>query len=87
MSSLSLNVQAALLPSIRSQAPDLSDLEREALRERVRRERAREGRERESLAAAAERACRIADCGCTEPEDYLKRPLESAHRCPNPVFR
>lgn len=54
---------------------------------RVRVERRREERERESLAEAAQRAVRIADCGCEEPEDYLQRPLESAHRCPNPVPR
>lgn len=45
-------------------------------------------RERKELASEiAARACREVDCGCDQPEDYLTRPLESAHRCPNPVPR
>lgn len=51
---------------------------------------AREARERAGVELASEvasRACRATNCGCTEPEDYLTRPLESAHRCPNPVPR
>lgn len=44
--------------------------------------------DRESLAAAATRACRVSDCGCgAEAEDYLTRPLEEGHRCPNPRLR
>lgn len=77
----------AELPTIGSQAPRLTDLQREAVRQRVEREKRQRDAERESLAGAAERACRVYDCGCEDPEDYLTRPLESAHRCPNPRLR
>lgn len=85
---MGLDRALAQLPTISSQVPELTDLQREALRQRVEREkRARAREERESLVAAAERTCRVYDCGCEDPEDYLTRPLESAHRCPNPKLR
>lgn len=74
-------------PTIAQSARRLTDLSRTALEARVAREEARSEPERESLADAATRAVRMADCGCEEPQDYLTRPLESAHRCPNPIPR
>lgn len=69
-------------PSIADQAPKLSELERAALQERLRRQKPED---RESLTDAATRALQASDCGCDIPGDYLTRPLESAHRCPNAV--
>jgi hypothetical protein len=68
---------------------EFTDEERGAAWALIDRAAAREAsRERESLTAAAARACRAADCGCGEDaEDYLTRPLEEAHRCPNPAPR
>lgn len=64
----------------------LAPLQRKALSERVRRERARRLRDSEPLMEAVERSLETV-CGCPEPQDYLSRPLESAHRCPNPMPR
>lgn len=67
---------------------EFTDTERELAWGMVNRAADRVARERKELASeVAGRACREVDCGCTEPEDYLTRPLESAHRCPNPVPR
>lgn len=84
-----MSLEAALsdAPTIAQSARRLTDLDRAALEARVARESARSEPERESLTEAATRAVRVADCGCEEPQDYLTRPLESAHRCPNPIPR
>lgn len=65
-----------------------TDDERELAWGMVNRAAERDAREPRELASeVAARACRAVDCGCTDPEDYLTRPLESAHRCPNPKPR
>jgi hypothetical protein len=72
-------------PTIGGQVPVLTELEREAIRQRRERERKREDVERESLTEVATRAIRATHCGCEEPGDYLTRELESSFRCPHAV--
>jgi hypothetical protein len=69
------------------EAPKLDGVQRAALRERVRRERAARLRDSVPLMEAVERSLAETVCGCDEPQDYLSRPLESSHRCPNPKPR
>lgn len=67
---------------------EFTDTERELAWGMVNRAADKAAREHKELASeVAGRACREVDCGCLEPEDYLTRPLESAHRCPNPIPR
>lgn len=65
----------------------LTELQRAALRQRVGREERRQGDGTWPMVAEAVEAVQEFDCGCDEPQDYLSRPLERAHRCPNPIPR
>jgi hypothetical protein len=75
----------ATAPTISDQVPVLTELEREAIRQRRERDRKEREDERESLTEVATRAIRATDCGCEEPGDYLTRELESSFRCPHAV--
>jgi hypothetical protein len=75
----------ATAPTISDRVPALTDLEREAIRQRRDRDRKEREDERESLTEVATRAIQATDCGCEEPGDYLTRELESSFRCPHAV--